>query len=194
MDYPRERTDSIGSVGPVDSVGSFGPDPTEQAFDRFLEASGAPRQQDYDTAELPVRRWRPPRLSGLDVLWLVLASILVVAVVFVVSIARSSMNNVGVPASTGPAALPKPSPTAGTMLILQISSSTSRGTAEATARDLNSHGFEAKVLRSGDFRGLNKGFFVVYTGFYPATADGRAQARRVQSRLPGSLLREVLPR
>ncbi len=193
MDDPRESLEPFDDAGR--SVGSFGPpDATDQAFDRFIQASGGPREQDYETAEIPIHRWRAPRLSGLDVIWLFAAAILVVAVVFVVSIAHSSMNNVGLPASTGPAALPKPTPTPQTLLIVQISSSANRAKADASARTLTGRGFAAKVLKSDGWRPLNKGFYVVYTGFYPDDAAGRTAAKRVQSRLPGSLVRDVHPR
>jgi hypothetical protein len=186
VDHPRERVEPFDTFGP--------PDRADQAFSRFMAASGGPAGSDYETAEIPVHRWRAPRLSRLDILWLFLASGLVVAVVFVVSMARTSMNDVGVTASAGPAALPKKTAAPVTLVIVQVSSSASRDTAQSSVKDLTGRGFAAKVLKSDGYRPLNKGFYVVYTGFYPDTADGRAAARKVQSKLPGSLVRDIHPR
>ena len=144
----------------------------------------------------------PPPSSGwsvstLDFFWPVLAVVLAVAVVFVASVAHSSMDSVGAVASTvAPAARPSSSGTAAPIVltIVQISSHSTQGAARAAAERVTGQGHPARILISDQYRPLNPGYFVVYTGPYSNDADGRAEAKRVQAKFPGSLVRVVRSR
>jgi hypothetical protein len=145
-------------------------------------------------------RWSAP-IRDLDVFWPILGVILVVAVVFVASVAHNSMDGVGVAATvTEPPArasqqpaptTPDPQITATTLLIVQVSSHPSRAAAQLAAMQLTNRGFSVHVLDSDDYRPLNRGFFVVYAGPFPVTSAGRAAAKKVQAKLPGALVREL---
>jgi hypothetical protein len=136
-------------------------------------------------------RW-PSWVSGLDVFWLVLAVVLVVAVVFVASAARTSMNNVGTTVIHSERQPARPAArTSATIVVVQVSSHPTRAAAQAAAAKLGARGFTAKILDSDDYRPLNRGFFVVFVGPFPATDAGRDQAKRIQARLPGALVRDI---
>lgn len=134
---------------------------------------------------------------NLDAFWPVLAVVLVVAVIFVASVAHSSMNQVGVLVVRSSAQLP-PRPTAttvaGPIMVVQASSHTTRSAAQAAAEELIGRGYRAKVLKSDGYRPLNRGYYVVYVGPYSTTTTGRAAAAKVQARLPGALVRNLVPR
>ena len=140
----------------------------------------------------------PPRRSistaGLDVFWPILAVVLVVAVIFVATVAHSSMDGVGVPLAQNAMTPPQPTTAAGPILIVQVSSHVTRSAAQAAVKDLTDRGITARVLKSDNYSPLNRGYFVVFTGPYPRTAVGRAEAKRIQTRIPGALLRDVLRR
>jgi hypothetical protein len=136
----------------------------------------------------------PWSAAGLDVFWPILAALLVAAVIFVASVAHSSMGSVGVGVAQNPTQIPRPTSTEGPLQIVQVSSHTTRSAASAAAQELIDRGFAARVLKSDNYRPLNRGYFVVFTGPYPRTAAGRADAKRVQVRIPGALLREIQPR
>lgn len=137
---------------------------------------------------LPSRRY----LSGLDAFWPVLAVVLVVAVIFVASVAHSSMDGVGVPVSQIEAATPpQPTSKSGPILIVQISSHATRAVALDAVKELKDKGFAAKVLKSDNFRPLNRGYYVVFAGPYPTSAAGRAEAKQVQAQISGALVREI---
>jgi hypothetical protein len=140
----------------------------------------------------PSTGWRAQERT-LDVFWLVLTAILVAAVVFVVSVAHNSMNDVGTTASPHlPGAAPLATPGAAeTIVIVQVSSYRSPAKAQAAAADLADRGFRARVLDSDDYSPMNPHWFVLYTGPYPNTTAGRAEAERVASRLPDALVRDV---
>lgn len=114
--------------------------------------------------------------------------------IFVASVAHSSMESVGVPVSQISTPLPKPEPTSARILVVQVSSHTTRSAAQAATQELIDRGFAARILKSDNYRPLNKGYFVVYTGPYPDTAAGRSQAKNVQVRIPGALVRDIRPR
>lgn len=129
----------------------------------------------------------------LDVFWLVLTAILVAAVVFVVSVAHNSMNDVGTTAAPhlpGTTRLTKPG-TAETLVIVQVSSYRSQGKARDAAADLADRGFQAKVLHSDEYSPMNAGWYVLYTGPYPNDAAGRTEAKRVANKLPEAFIRDV---
>jgi hypothetical protein len=134
--------------------------------------------------------------AGLDIFWVILAVVLVGAVVFVASVAHTSMDKVGTTALRIEAQHPKAVGTTAnpTLVIVQVSSSTDRTGAQAAADELIARGFHAHVLQSDRYRPMNRGFYVVYTGPYPATTAGRAEAKRIQSRLPGALVRDIQAR
>jgi len=153
------------------------------------------------TGELPVQgigpapedpsRWSA--LAGrLDAFWPVLAVILVAAVIFVASVARSSMDQVGIagPATAAPTAAPARL-LSGTLTIVQVASYPTKAAAQSAARALADREFEIHILKSDDYRPLNSGFYVVYAGPFPNTQAGRAEAKRVQGMLPGSLARII---
>lgn len=161
------------------------------------QASGSaddPDQRVEDGDSPAARDWTFAGVT-LDVFWPVLAVVLVVAVVFVASVANNSMDSVGAVAN---AAVPSPKPTGDrevtTLTIVQVSSHATRPAAQAAARRLIKRGFQSKVLVSDNFRPLNPGYFVVFVGPYEASPTGRAEARRVQAKLPGTLVREVRSR
>jgi hypothetical protein len=136
--------------------------------------------------------------AGLDVFWLLLALVLVGAVVLVASVAHTSMDQVGTTASQVMIKV-TPTPTVrsappSTIVIVQVSSYTSKSMALTSAEQLIHHGIGAHVLESGHYRMLKRGFFVVYAGPYPKTSSGRADAKRTQDRIPGALIREIQPR
>jgi hypothetical protein len=147
------------------------------------------RDQDPD-ALLP-SRWPG---GGLDIFWPILAVVLVVAVVFVASVAHNSMDSVGVPVSQNLARAPQPTSKAETLLIVQVSSHTTRSAAAAATKELTDRGIDARILKSDKYRPLNRGYYVVFTGPYPTTAAGRTEAKKVQARIPGALLRDVQSR
>jgi hypothetical protein len=135
--------------------------------------------------------------SGFDGFWLVLGVVLIGAVVLVASVAHTSMDKVGTPAlKIESQARPKqtPRPVAGTIVIVQVSSYTSKSIAVESARKLISQGFAAHVLESNRYRPLNRGYYVVYLGSFPASAQGRANAKKVQVRIPGALVRDIQAR
>jgi hypothetical protein len=146
------------------------------------------RDQARDTS-LPSRR--SLSLAGLDTFWPILAAILVAAVIFVASVAHSSMDDVGIPVLQNNLQAPKPTTKAGPILIVQISSHPTRSVALAAAKDLKSRGIAARVLKSDNYRPLKRGYFVVFTGPYPTAAAGRSEAKKVQAKLAGALLREI---
>jgi septal ring-binding cell division protein DamX len=140
----------------------------------------------------PASPWRAQERT-LDVFWLVLTAILVAAVVFVVSVAHTSMNEVGTVADPHPPASTALT-TAGaseTIVIVQVSSYRSQVKARDAAADLDDRGFQAQVLDSDEYSPMNRGWYVVYTGPYPDTETGRAEAKRVASRLPEAFTRDV---
>ena len=147
------------------------------------------RDQNPD-ARLP-SRWPA---AGLDIFWPILAVVLVVAVVFVASVAHNSMDSVGVPVSQNQPPVPRPTTRVDTLVIVQISSHTTRSAAQAANQEMVGRGFPARVLKSDNYRGLNRGYYVVFTGPYANTAAGRADAKRVQGRVPGALVRDIHPR
>ena len=160
-------------------------------------------RQDPPTEELGLRDQTPDAplpshwssaASGLDVFWPILAVVLVVTVVFVASVAHNSMDSVGVPVSQNGTQTPKPTSKAGPILIVQISSHTTRSAAQAAMQEQVDRGVSAKVLKSDNYRPLNRGYYVVYTGPYPTTTGGRAEAKRVQVRIEGALVRDIQPR
>jgi hypothetical protein len=130
-------------------------------------------------------------VTSLDIFWPILAAVLVSAVVLVASVAHSSMDSVGVAASESQALVPKPAGKTGPILIVQISSHTTRAAASAASRELINRGIAVRVLKSDSFRPLNRGYFVVYAGPFLTTAAGRAEAKRIQDRIPGALLRYI---
>lgn len=132
--------------------------------------------------------------AGLDIFWPILAVILVTAVVFVASVAHSSMDSVGVAVSQNETQAPTPTTRSGPILIVQVSSHTTRSAALAAAQEVIDRGLPARVLRSDNYRPLNRGYFVVFTGPYPTTATGRADAKQVQVQIPGALVRDIQPR
>jgi cell division protein FtsN len=153
--------------------------------------SAEPEAQTVLTAEPP-----PHGASSetkLDIFWLILAAILVVAVVFVVSVALNAMNNVGSTARsrTRVQSAFATASTDETLVIVQVSSYPTLSAAKATAADLIDRGFHAQVLDSDNYRPMNPNWYVVYTGPYPPTAAGRAEAKRVAARLPDALVREI---
>lgn len=128
--------------------------------------------------------------------WPVLAVVLAVSVVFVASTAHRSMDSVGVLSTVGsplarPSARLSPAASTGSLTIVQVSSHPGRGAAEAARQRLLKHHFPARVLHSDDFQPLNPGYYVVYVGPYPTTAQGHTQARRAQAKLPGAIIRDV---
>jgi len=104
------------------------------------------------------------------------------------------MDSVGVAASQSQALVPKAAGKTGPYLIVQISSHTTRAAASAASRELINRGIAVKVLKSDNFRPLNRGYFVVYAGPFQTTTAGRAEAKRTQDRIPGALLRYIHPR
>jgi hypothetical protein len=158
-------------------------------------------RQDVHTDELGLRgqiRDTPPpsrwslSTAGVDAFWPVLGVVLVVAVIFVASVAHSSMDSVGVPVSQAAAQQPKPVSSPGPLqVVVQVSSHRTRSAALAASQELIGRGFRTQVLDSDDYRGLNGGYYVVYIGPYPVTSAGRADAKRVQDRLPGALVRDI---
>ena len=139
----------------------------------------------------PPSRWSVAA-GGLDVFWPILAVILTIAVVFVAVVARSSMNDVGAPASLTSRSAPAPSSsTPSTIMIVQVSSHPTRTQAQAAAATLTDRGFTVQILKSDDYRPLNSGFYVVYVGPFPATVAGRSEAKKLQTRLTGSLVRTI---
>jgi len=155
-----------------------------------------------DTTELrgQVRDLPSParRLVHLDVFWPILAVVLVVAVIFVAAVARSSMNQVGVlvvQSSLAPIPTKPPATTpAGPIMVVQVSSHSTRGAAQAACEELISNGYKARVLNSDGYRPLNRGYFVVFIGPYSTTTAGRAAAQRVTDKIKGSLIRTLRPR
>jgi cell division protein FtsN len=150
----------------------------------------------------PASRWSAG-FTGLDVFWPILGVILVSAVIFVAVVAHTSMDSVGAAAGSRSGAAPRtptstptstPSSTTTTLVIVQVSSHPTRAKAEAAAQTLAFQGFHPKILKSDDYSPLNRGFFVVYTGPYPPTENGRAAAKLDQDLLPGALIRDVRPR
>jgi SPOR domain len=139
-------------------------------------------------------------VTGLDFFWPALAVVLAVAVVFVASVARSSMDSVGAVASTAVPVGGSPRPTssgaavATTLTIVQISSHSTQGAARAAAERVTRQGYPVRILVSDQYQPLNPGYFVVCTGPYGNDAAGRAEAKRVQARFPGSLVRVVRSR
>jgi hypothetical protein len=75
--------------------------------------------------------------------------------------------------------------------IVQVSSHRDAGLAAAEAVQLRQRGLTAGVLLSERYRPYQSGYHVVYVGPCPSTAAGSADADRVASTLPGSLVREV---
>jgi hypothetical protein len=140
----------------------------------------------------PPSRWSVA--TSLDAFWPVLAVVLVVAVIFVASVAHSSIDSVGVPVSKISAQPPQPTTAATAIWIVQISSHTTRSAAQAASDELVGRGFKPHILNSSNYRPLNRGYYVVYLGPYPASSEGRTDARRQQAKLPGALLRDVHPR
>jgi hypothetical protein len=160
-------------------------DPNQDAPAVDLE----PRDQSHDST---LTSRLSASLTGLDGFWPILAVVLVVAVTFVASVAHSSMESVGVAVSRNELATPTPSSTAGApLLIVQISSHTTRSAAQAASQELIDRGFNARILRSDNYRPLNPGYFVVFTGPYEPTAAGRAAAKRVAVQIQGALVRDV---
>ncbi len=150
------------------------------------------RERDPQDEPGPPPRWS--RSTGdLDVFWPILAVILIVAVVFVAGVAHRSMDGVGVASSPHVTFAPTPvsTPAPSTLLIVQVSSHPTRGAAESAVAALDARGFSVHILDSDDYRPLNPGFFVVYSGPYPRTAAGRTAAKRVQAKLVGALVRDV---
>ncbi len=148
------------------------------------------RDQPRD-GSLPSRR--SISTANWDAFWPILAAVLVVAVIFVASVAHSSMDDVGVPLAQKVIQAPKPTITAKVtpILIVQISSHDTRSVALSAAKDLVDRGFAARVLKSDNYRPLNRGYFVVFTGPYPTTTTGRAEAKRVQGRIAGAMVRDI---
>jgi hypothetical protein len=144
--------------------------------------------RDHAQASSRGGRWS---VLDLDIFWPILAVTLVLAVVFVASVAHNSMDQVGAPTANIELPLPKPTSTNTTIIVVQVSSHPTKSEAEAAADALAARGFQPQVLNSDDFRPMNPGFYVVYTGPYPATASGRAEAKRIQGQLPGALVREL---
>jgi sporulation related protein len=140
----------------------------------------------------PPSRWSAA--TSLDAFWPVLAVVLVCAVIFVASVAHSSMDSVGVPVSKISAQPPKPTSASTAIWIVQVSSHTTRSAAQAASEELVGRGYKPHILNSSNYRPLNRGYYVVYLGPYPATAEGRTDARRQQAKLPDALLRDVHPR
>ena len=143
----------------------------------------------------------PPRWSlstaGLDIFWPILAVVLTGAVVFVASVAHSSMESVGVPVSQNRTQTPRPTAVVVAdkpLLIVQVSSHTTRSAAQAASQEMIGRGIPTKILKSDNYSPLNRGYYVVFTGPYTTTTVGRTDARRVQSRIPGALLRDIRPR
>ena len=133
-------------------------------------------------------------MAGLDVFWPILAVILVSAVIFVASVAHSSMDSVGVPVANIAAQPPATTAAATTIWVVQVSSHTTRSAAEAASDELVTNGYKPHILNSSNYRPLNRGYFVVYLGPYPATSEGRSDAKRQQAKLPGALVRDLHPR
>jgi hypothetical protein len=150
------------------------------------------RERDRDRTS-PPSRWSV-NATSLDVFWLILGITLVVAVIFVASVAQRSMNGVGVSASKADSTASRADRASATMVIVQVSSYLLRPQAQAAAQELAGRGIQASILNSNDYRPMNGGYFVVYTGPYPATAVGRAEAKDVQAQLPGSLVRDIQAR
>ena len=146
------------------------------------------RDHTRDTS-LPSRR--SLSASGLDAFWPILAAILVMAVIFVASVAHSSMDGVGLPVLQNHVQTPKPTTKVGPILIVQISSHDTKSVALAAAKDLKDRGVPARVLKSDNYRPLKRGYFVVFTGPYPRSAAGRGEAKKVQAKLAGALLRDI---
>jgi hypothetical protein len=147
------------------------------------------RDRARDTS-LPERR---SISAGLDAFWPVLAVVLTVAVIFVASVAHSSMDGVGAPVlQLDRTQTPKPTTArVGPILIVQVSSHDTRAVALAAAKELINRGIPARVLKSDNYRPLNRGYFVVFTGPYPETPAGRNEAKRIQSQIAGALLRDI---
>jgi hypothetical protein len=150
-----------------------------------------PGLRDQDPDAPLTSRWPA---AGLDIFWPILAVVLVVAVVFVASVAHNSMDSVGVPVSQNQTPAPRPTNRDDTRVIVQISSHTTRSAAQAANQEMIDRGFDTRVLKSDNYRGLNRGYYVVYTGPYPNTTAGRAEAKQVQVRVTGALVRDIHPR
>jgi hypothetical protein len=140
----------------------------------------------------PPSRWSVAA-GGLDVFWPILAVILTIAVIFVAVVARSSMEDVGAPAATVSRSTPAATSSAlpSTIMIVQVSSHPTKAKAETAAAGLTRRGFTVQILKSGDYRPLNSGFYVVFVGPFPATDAGRSEAKKIQVRLTGSLVRTI---
>jgi hypothetical protein len=163
----------------------------------------APMTQPLPTLQRPQRetpttvRWTAV-LRRVGLFWPLFGISLVAAVVFVASVAYSSMNDVGSPVTIGEDAV-RPAARPSSFMIVQVASQTSRAAARTSMARLKQQGFpKADILRSDQYRPLNPGYWVVYAGTYPLSAPGRAAAERDQRRLPaqlrpGSRIREIQP-
>ncbi len=59
-----------------------------------------------------------------------------------------------------------------------------RAEAEQRARALSRQGVQTGLLRSSDYRGLDQGLFMVYSGRYRSRAQADAASRRLRPRAP----------
>jgi hypothetical protein len=130
-------------------------------------------------------------LNRLDIFWPILAVILVTAVIFVATVAHNSMNTVGSPVTQTPSPARRPISKATPIMIVQVSSHPTKAAAERRARRLDGQGFHTHILHSDDYRPMNRGFYVVYTGPYPDSTKGRSEAKQVKDTLDGALLRTI---
>lgn len=73
-----------------------------------------------------------------------------------------------------------------------LQSATTKASAEATAQRLAGQGVSVGVLRSDDFSSLQPGYWVVFSGQFPAFAKAEATAQQLQKKgAPGAYARYV---
>ena len=69
-----------------------------------------------------------------------------------------------------------------------------RAEAQQRARALSRQGVQTGLLRSSDYRGLDQGFFMVYSGRYKSRAEANAASRRLRPRAPTNYIAFVRQR
>jgi hypothetical protein len=154
------------------------------------EADREPPAGPGEVPETGVSRWSL-QAPGIDVFWPVLAAVLIAIVVVVATVAHSSMAAVGVGTPrTDWSPLPTPSPEE-SFVVVQVASFPTRDEGQDEVRELRRSGLDADVLRSDRYAPMKKGWYVVYVGPFPATAEGRDQAHALTERIDGSLVRTL---
>ncbi|GLY33164.1 SPOR domain-containing protein [Kineosporia sp. NBRC 101731] len=155
------------------------------------EAVEAPESGETVTREAGFSSRWSLQTPGIDIFWPILAVVLTTFVIVVSTVAHSSMAAVGA-GSPRTDWTSSPTPTADApFVVVQISSRPTRAQAQAEAQELRRAGLDAGVLRSDLYAPMNKGWYVVYVGPFPDTAEGRAKAEAITPGIKDSLVRTL---